>query len=155
VTWQKELTESVKELGHTSLLAFAANSPGATYEELAERLGPKVMPVQVLDLHLREALSRGPAAYREAAADALARQLRARLPAGWSRSAADGVDHEFANISAWVTWTSALAQVERDDAVVERLWEALKRRAVPGWRPSSGTDPTIVAAFDEAWPSHD
>ena len=98
---------------------------------------------------MREAHRSGARAYREATADAPARQLRRHLPHGWSDG--EGVEDDFSNVAAWVTWTSALAQVERDESVMDRLWPALCELATPGWRPSSGQDPVIAAALDKAW----
>jgi hypothetical protein len=148
----QDLDECLKDRGHSSVRAFITSHPEASYPELAQLLGPSVLPVQVLDMHLREAHTAGRSAYRIAAAESLARQLRALLPQGWSRTTSPDVDPEFVNISAWVTWTSALAQVDRDETVISRLWDALNTHASPGWRPSSGDDPVIVNAFNEAWP---
>jgi hypothetical protein len=146
MSWQAEVTERARELGAVSVRAFVENHPEATYAELADLLGPQVMPIQVYELHLREAHAVGPAAFREAAADSLVRELRAHLEGGrWS-------DDDEDNIPAWATWVSSLARVEADREVTTRLWAALKAHAKPGWRPSSKDDPVIVAAFDEAWP---
>jgi hypothetical protein len=140
MSWQADVMEKVRALGATSMREFVESHPDATYAELADMLGPEVMPIQVYDLHLREAHAAGPVAFREAAADSLARDLRRHR---WS-------DDDEDNIPVWAAWASSLARVE--DKATVHLWAALKAHAKPGWRPSSKDDPVIVAAFAEAWP---
>jgi hypothetical protein len=147
MSWESTVIGSLGRLGFSSVSEFVAARPGATYGQLSDELEPPlVLPIMVMKLQLQEARAKSPEVYRAAAADSLARSLSESLTEGWGKTQGES-SPEFMNVAAWSAWASTV-----DDDRCLRVFEALKERAKPGWRPSSGLDPVIVAAFDEAWP---
>lgn len=150
------INERVRERGFASLEEFLAARSGVGVVALAEELGRPIVGVDVVRTMLTAAHARGPAVFREAAIDLLARHIREVLPNGWGRlrpgDDAD-TDVEIVNISPWSIWSTQIAAVDDTaDARSFAVFEELKAAASEGWRPKDGQDPTLRRAFDEAWP---
>ncbi len=107
----------------------------------------------VEDLQLRRAGQAGEGAQRAAAMDTLVRVFRHVLRGGWDKTppTTDGVAPSFMNIVAGSNWSAMLRRAGIDERISDAVWEAIQKRAEPGWRPDSVNDPIVAAAFNEAW----
>jgi hypothetical protein len=151
------INERARERGFASLDEYLAARRGVGVVALAEELGRPIVGIDVARALLTDAHARGPAPFREAAIDLLARHIREVLPNGWGRlrpgDDAD-TDVEIVNISPWSIWSTQIAAVDDGaDARSLAVFEALKATASEGWRPKDGEDPTLRRAFDAAWPA--
>ena len=137
------LDERLSGRGYSTVAEFLSARPGVGYVTLGDDLG--VLPITLIRAHLEEARDAG--LLREAARDALARQLREGLPRGWSPS------DEMGNIAPWSAWSSYVdAAGGPAQAVRLSVYDALKARAPDGWIPRDASDPILRAAFDAGWP---
>ena len=145
--------QKLKQNGAISMRAWLAQRSSSTYEQLAAELGPEVMPIEVADEQLREALRIGADAYREAARDVLRRYMISILTRGWNRTeGTNGV--ESTNTIPFALWAAALSGVKaQPDGASLTMGAALERTAASGWIPKSADDSTLLRAFEQAWPS--
>src|SRR5262249_30746007 len=123
------VAERVRERGFASLGEFLRRRRGLGVVALAEELGSPIVGVDVVRAMLADAHAGGPAAFREAAIDLLARHIREILPNGWGRLRPgddDDTDSEIVNISPWSMWSTQIAAVEDDsDTRTFAVYEAL------------------------------
>ncbi len=147
---EKRIVERAKALGFASLSDYLAARVGVPYTDLADELGGGVLGLHVASVQLKQATDK-----RAAASDALVRALRQVLTRGWdlTEAAEPGVSRDFMNVTAWSYWTSLLDSARPDEDTLDRLWDAIKQRAKPGWLPKTPDDEVLSRAFDEAWPT--
>jgi hypothetical protein len=139
--WAERIRQRVVERGYTSVSAFAAAHPVATFIDLALLLGDDVAAIQLEDLMLKEAYSlKNAQALGDFARCALVRIFRLCAPEGWS-----DVD-TFPRIHAVASWTTALGDEYEQES--DRVWARLESLSPPaGWLPSGPEDPLLVEAF--------
>jgi hypothetical protein len=148
--WEQRLTSSVQSLGYADLTALLASMPLRAYSEVAQRIGPRVAPIQVISMQFEEARARN--TVRDAAMDSLCRNIIEELPNGW----ATGERAEWKAILALSSWSSEVQSTGRSPElkpVVHRIADHFRSQPPPtGWLPTGPDDPFIVSAFDECWP---
>lgn len=128
--WNRRLAERILASGHPDLKSFLSANRDKSYEELAELLGEDVAPVQVQTLEAAEAASEG---VTSAAAESLARFLRASLPNGWG-----GTRYwESSALGALARWEAIWSKRVTTSGVPEALF---RRNPPLGWRPQDGAD---------------
>jgi hypothetical protein len=152
--WQEKIRERVKRLGFDSVETFFASRPGLSTRQLADELGADIIPAFVTELRVLDAVKAGRRQLRRVAMDLLVRAIREQLPDGWSQTQSrdETVSPEFMNVTAMTLWGTEMHSAGISEEVSDRVWDALCRRAQPGWIPASTDDETIQAAFAEAWP---
>jgi hypothetical protein len=139
--WYRRVLDGVASAGFPSVMAFAAGHPTWTYRQLAEALGPDIVPVHVEWIERKEAMDTD--RFRDFAASNLVRTLRECMPEGWGR----GDKPDFRVAHSFGTWGASLGANYPDDIVLGAA-AALKKSSVPtGWLPTGPDDPLIVAAL--------
>ena len=148
--WPDRVGRLVRAMGYPDLQSLLAARPAATYEEVANEIGHDVAPIQVFVVQFKEAKLAN--AVREAAMDALAREVMDEFPEGWG--IAERADYRRA--SALGNWISSIIVSGDCSACGDRLRKlAHSFRPPAGWIPTGPDDPVIRAAFDEHWPKND
>ncbi|MCY1040828.1 NUDIX hydrolase [Corallococcus sp. bb12-1] len=134
--WKARLHDRVRELGFTSLTAFANARPTASLVALAEELGKDdIAGVQILSGLLAEAEQRKQVARFER--DVLARMLSQSLPDGWPMMMDDA--NRFAVAKALGRWSAYTPEAHEER--ISRAGDALLAHPPPaGWRPLGPDD---------------
>lgn len=148
--WPKRLKRELRKRGFETVIDFLKNHPAESYIEIAGRIAPWVVAMQVERLHMQEAKHQG--LIRDAAIDAFIRELNGRLPDGWIP------DSEVESRAAGA-FAGAVTLVELDGESPEfrsqmfAMYHALKEFNPPlGWRPTGPEDKLIQDAFARGWP---
>jgi hypothetical protein len=152
--WTARVRAALAAKGHQSVSSFLHEHAELTYVQAAEAIGDGIAAVHLAILQMEEAIDSN--SYDLAAADALARSIRANMRKGWG--AAPRFD--FRAASAYSDWRSIVApsalpryarEAERPmrEADCHEIWRALVEEVKPdnGWLPASGNDPCILRAF--------
>lgn len=146
-----EISERVLTLGYSNLVEFLEARPGSSYEEIAAELGCGA-PIQVLSLHYRQAKAQGK--LRWAARDSLVRTLRSGLPTGWSSDEPGRLGWpENRALSGWCSEILVTGESPEVESQLHAVIGGLVRHASLGWLPEGPDDATVVAAFEEGWPT--
>ena len=147
--WEARLLSRVQSMGSRSILDFLDRFPAEPYIKVARRLGEDVAAVQLARMQFEEAS--GPAAFRRAAIDGLAREIAEHLKRGWG--VGRHADFNTAGVhTGWMTLLRFRASappeiVRKGDAV----WEELNRLDPSrGWLPNGPDDAILAAAFAAA-----
>lgn len=146
--WERLVRSRVADLGFETLESFVIARAGRTFGQLAKELGPPVAHMQVQALFLADSTKAG--AFRDAAAECLARTILEEFPRGWGRGAR--IDYRKAGvISHWVSdMLHRVEQSEIDEETLRAIAFALRDEVAPpeGWTPESGLDEHIRRAFE-------
>lgn len=152
-TWQARVRDAIRAAGYADLDQLLEREPSSTYTQLAERVGPEVLPVQISELQLTDAKARGVERFARAVRDVLYRSLREQLPLGWSGSAPRAeLDPQFQNGLAFTLWRTHLYRFELPESLTDAIEASVSAAASPGWTPASAADPVLLEAFRSAWP---
>jgi hypothetical protein len=142
--WKKRILERIMSQGHSSVITFAEAHAGATFFELAKRLGDGVAPIQVEQLISEAYYEDGN--FERYARSALVRHLRSEMPNGWK------VDNnfDFERVCAFTDWKLRLPDDYKE--ATERVWGIFKQvETIPkGWFPQGPDDPVITEIFRRA-----
>jgi hypothetical protein len=149
--WIRNLTLATQAIGYADVTSLLAAMPGKPYREIAQALGSTFAPIQIIRLQYDEAKRRG--MLRDAAKDALTRNLVEALPAGWGT----GENTEWSAILGLSSWSSELqvsGACPELKPVIDEVINTLRRYRIPrGWRPTHPNDPIIAEVFNNAWPA--
>lgn len=147
--WPTRITARLEALGFTSIMDYVRAFPGEGVLALADRLGADVAATQLIRMVAEEGRRRG--RLRDAVRELLARRVPDHLPGGWGT----GADCEFNTAGVYSSWAATLVVdggCEHLKPEMKAVWNALKALAPPtGWKPATGDDPLIVAAFEKGW----
>lgn len=151
--WEYRVVEMAKRLGLHSVSELLEQMPAHPYRDVAERLGPRVPPIQVIVAQFKEAVASN--SVRAAARDSLCRHINEEFPQGWGL----GDDPDWQADLALTMWTKDIvvtADLEELEGRLAKIGDTLCGFPPPtGWRPSGPTDPLINRAFDACWPATD
>lgn len=148
--WADRVAQSVRRLGFGSMPQFLGTMPARPWAEVARCLGDHIAPIQIVSVLYAEAKPLGK--IRDAAKDALCREIVEELPDGWGVS--ENADWKAA--LALGTWTSNImvtGQCPELEPILDRIVDRIRDNPPPaGWRPSGPDDPLITSIFDAEWP---
>lgn len=152
ISWREAALERIHAQGYLDLECFLRNHQNETYVALSRRVGGIVTPLQLVKLQFETAKVNGKT--REAALDALARELRLHTKRGWDV----GPNAASNRAGAYAFWTSYIrfqASAEELQPLARAAWDALVAANPPKtWVPNGPTDAILVAAFASGWPKH-
>jgi hypothetical protein len=118
--------------------------------KLVETLSDDVAAAQLEQVQFEDA-AKSRLSLREAAMDALPRDLNYYLPDGWRHGARNDFETSRA-FAVWATRIDLIAPTLKQR--VDDTWAALEILQPPvGWKPTGPTDPIIAAAFAKGWPA--
>ena len=149
--WNTRVRERVRSNGSDSVLDLLDQHPCEPYFLIARRLGNDVAAAQVARMQFEEV--DGPGGFRQAAIDALSREITEQLKRGWGV----GKHVEFLTADVFAGWMALLEyRVGSPPHILARgeaVWEELNRIDPPqGWKPTGTDDSILVAAFAKGWP---
>ena len=145
--WQNGVVRAAQAKGFNTLISFLASMPNRPYADVAAALGGHIAPIQIVSVQYQEA--RSPDALRDAAKDALCRNIVEKLPQGFGT----GEDAAFKWVLALTSWGSELQVTGGHPELrptIRRIQDKLK--PAQGWLPLGPDDPVIAQVFDTYWP---
>jgi len=143
VEHELRIRTALLRLGIDDVLRWAEKNCAASLVDLNEQLAAGVAPVDLEQFMATAARDSG--RYEEFVRMQAVRRLSEQFPEGFGASNQQG----YGLAAGWAMWSSLfeLAQQKSAHAVWDRLAETMRMR--PEWRPSTPTDPLIVAAFSD------
>jgi hypothetical protein len=137
--------------GYSTLREYLQSIPGVPFNTIAgDEFAGIVAPIQLVAFMYDEASGAG--GVREAAQDALARDLNQHLPDGWGQ----GDNADFNSILALSGWSSEVCVTgQHAELRKQARGVSLRLRSMnlpTGWKPAGPDDALLIAAFDAAWP---
>jgi hypothetical protein len=147
--WTSRLSHQINQMGFATIEDFLTAHPGEPYLSLVARIAPWVAALQLQRLQMLTARALG--RLREAAMDALAREINDAYPNGWT----DDLSTAASVGGRWAALVTVQGNSPELAPITLPLFRALlEKKPSIGWRPSSGEDPLIREVFDQCWPAH-
>ncbi len=138
-----ELDEALRSLNQTSAIDWAAQSPTASFVEMARRLPGGIAPLALQKELLREARERGefPLLVR----GVLVRLLNSEFPRGLGTQTGEDADSNLSSVFSM--WSASFDPDQRSaaEAIWAKVADAMK--ASPDWVPQQADEPKLLKLF--------